>query len=148
MTLHSRAMAAFLRRETGAVTVEFVVIFPLIILLVTLIVFSSLLLSAASDVQQIAHDLARASFAYVDASPPVADFCASLRSLVLPQLIGTTLTIQPAHLVLLPCPGMPDAAGYITITVTYDFAGSFIQSLGRNLGVELGQITRSAIIHI
>ncbi len=138
-----RRLHAFLAGRDGAITVEFVIIFPLLMMVIFLIVFVSLLLSTTSDVQQVASDLARKSLSQVGADD-VPDICVPLRQNVLPSLIEDALLLQADKLTLEPCPDQPDAGGFVTVTVTYNFAGSFVQSLGQSLGADLGIITRSA----
>ncbi|MDZ4394368.1 TadE/TadG family type IV pilus assembly protein [Cypionkella sp.] len=138
------ALRRFWRSTDAAVTTEFVIIFPLIILLIFFIVMISLLIGTTSDVQQIAHELARASFRYLGGATPPADLCAALRTDVLSHLIDASVFITSSNLTLPACPGQPDANGYITITVTYNFAGSFVHELGQNFGLDIGLITRSS----
>jgi len=135
----------FIKREDGAVTTEFVVIFPVVMALIGLLVLTSLLISAASDVQQVAHELSRKSFRYLSTGAPPADVCERLRQEDLPGVVRETLLLKAEKLTLLPCPGQPETGGRVTITVQYDFGGDFVQSVGRSFGLNLGRITRSSV---
>lgn len=136
---------SFPRDNSGAISVEFVVVFPLLVLLLMLIVFVSLLISTASDVQQITHEMARASFKYLGDSS-ITNICAKLRSDVLPHMLENSALLSVDRFTLLDCPGQPDASGFITITARYDFAGSIVQSIGEMFNFDLGLITRSSRI--
>lgn len=138
---------AFGRDEAGSITTEFVIIFPVVMALFFLIAFVSMLTSAASDVQQLAHELARAAFSLAGAKPPDGDICATLRQEVLPGLLNASLLVNPDKLTLQPCPAAPTADGYITIHVSYNFAGDYVANLGRNFGINLGVVSRSATTH-
>ncbi|VDC21165.1 TadE/TadG family type IV pilus assembly protein [Pseudogemmobacter humi] len=143
-------MRRFLRPEEGAVTVEFVIIFPLVLLLFFLIVFASMGISTASDVQQVAHELARQSIGRLSRSAPVEDVCQDLASdtALMNHLVDQSLLLNPAKLAVQPCPTMPTADGFVTVTVTYNFAGSLVQALGKNFGLNLGIITRSSTVKL
>lgn len=141
-------LAGFLRRTDGAITAEFVIIFPLVILLIFFIIMVSMLIATSSDIQQIAHELSRASFAYLTGSSPPADVCAVLRTDVLPRLIEASTLVSAEKLTLPACAGQPDASGFVTITVTYDFVGSYIAWLGENFNIDIGQITRTSTLRL
>lgn len=144
----ARPLHAFLRRTDGAITTEFVIIFPLVILLIFFVIFVSLLISTASDVQQIAHELSRASLSYLTGSSPPADVCEVLRSDVLPRLIEASVLVASDSLTLPSCAGQPDASGFVTITVTYDFVGSYVEWLGANFNLDVGLISRVSTIRL
>lgn len=132
--------------ERGAITVEFVIIFPLVLLLLFLIIFTSLLIATASDVQQIAHELSRQSLGRMARNPSAPDICTEMShdSVLMHGLTRNSLLIDPAKLVVRPCPEQPDTNGFVSISVSYNFAGSFVQALGQNFGVNLGIIHRGS----
>ena len=140
----ARLLRRWLGNEDGAITVEFVIIFPLLLALLVLIVFVSMLISTASDVQQVAHELARQSVSRLSRSTPPADVCKAMAAdkPMIDQLLRQSVLLKSKDLKILPCPTSPDAQGFVTVTVTYNFAGSFVQALGRNFGVDLGILTR------
>ncbi|MCB5408739.1 TadE/TadG family type IV pilus assembly protein [Pseudogemmobacter faecipullorum] len=140
----ARLIRRWLGNEDGAITVEFVIIFPLLLALLVLIVFVSMLISTASDVQQVAHELARQSVSRLSRSAPPADVCKAMASdqAMIDQLLRQSVLLKSKDLKIQPCPTSPDAQGFVTVTVTYNFAGSFVQALGRNFGVDLGILTR------
>lgn len=140
----ARNNSTFMREEDGAITTEFVIIFPVVMALLFLIVFISLLIAAVSDVQQIAHDLARSSFRHLGAAEPPADICSVLAAEALPGLVVNSLLLSTEKLAVMPCPGQPDPGGYFTISVNYTFAGDAVQSIGETFGIEIGTVTRSS----
>lgn len=135
-----------LRAEAGAVTVEFVVIFPAFLLMLALIAFVSLLIASQSEVQQVAFELARKGFSLVGQNYE-GDICLKLGQDYLPALAENSLTLSAAKFEpMATCPNQPAASGLLTISVTYDLAGGAASQFSQMLGVNLGQITRSASV--
>lgn len=155
MILRQRGASALLARarrfatdRDGAITVEFVIIFPLLVALLFLIIFASLLISTASDVQQVAHELARDSLGRLSRGEAVEDLCTDMASDadLMNRLVTESLLLNEEKLNVLPCPGEPGEDGIVTVTVRYDFAGSTVSALGQNLGVTIGTIERSSSV--
>lgn len=135
-----------LRSEAGVVTVEFVIIFPALLLMLALIAFVSLLIASQSEVQQVAFELARKGFSLVGQNYD-GDICLKLGQDYLPALAQNSVTLSAAKFEpMASCPGQPAASGLLTISVTYDLAGGGASQFGQMLGVNLGQITRSASV--
>lgn len=136
--------------DDGGVTLEFVVIFPLLFLFLILIIFVSMMISTASDVQQLAHELSRQALGRLSSGATIADVCQQMAtdSTLMNNLIAQTVLVDANKLAVLPCPGQPSSDGYITVKLTYNFAGSLVQALGQNLGVDLGVITRSSTVRL
>lgn len=143
----ARALRRFGRDSTGSVTAEFVIIFPVVMALLFLIAFVSMLVSAASDLQQLAHELSRSAFSLAPRKAPGEDLCNTLRTTVLPELLTQSLLLNHNKLTLLPCPNAPNANGYITVQVSYNFAGDYVANLGRSFGLNLGVVSRSSTTH-
>ncbi len=138
---------ALLRNESGAVTIEFVVIFPLILLLLGFIAFVSFAIAAQSEVQQVAFELTRFGMLLAQNPGFDGDICATLASDYAPRLIENTVTLSPENFTLpATCPGQPDASGVLTVSVTYDMVGSLADAFSQNLGITLGEITREASV--
>lgn len=134
----------FRSSHDAAVTAEFVVIFPLVLALLFLIVFISMYIAAASDLQQVVHDLARYSYRY-SGQAASNDLCASLRTQAVPVLVEATFMLKPDSFTLVSCSAPQGPDRVVTITATYDFAGSFVQSLGRTFGLSVGIISRQSV---
>ncbi|SEC65024.1 TadE/TadG family type IV pilus assembly protein [Rhodobacter sp. 24-YEA-8] len=139
-----RPLLRFFLRSDAAVTTEFVIIFPLVLALIFLIVFISMYISAASDLQQVVHELARYSYRYTG-RPEANQLCATLERDAVPILVNASLLLHPENFTLISCspPQGPDRI--IVIAASYDFAGSFVQSVGRTLGLSIGTITRQSL---
>lgn len=137
---------ARLRHDTrGSVTVEFVIIFPAIILLVLFIMYASTLIATVSDVQQLAYELARAAIPVKARMTDAGDICAALNTQYLSKLVAQSVTLRAGTVSPLPaCPA--DADGYVTVRVTVDLLGNGVASLARDFGVTLGSITRTATV--
>lgn len=138
------SLQRFLTRSDAAVTVEFVIVFPVVLALVFLIVFISMYISAASDLQQLVHELARYSYRYAG-RPEAQQLCDTLQREAVPLLVNASLLLHPENFSLLSCtpPQGPDRI--ITIAASYDFAGSFVQSVGQSLGANIGTISRQSM---
>lgn len=132
--------------EAGSVSVEFVIVFPALVMMLALIAFVSLLIAAQSEVQQVAFELARKGFALVSQNYD-GDLCLKLGQDYLPALAGNSVTLQASKFAVMgSCPGQPAASGMLTISVTYDLTGGAAAQFSQMLGVNLGQITRSASV--
>ena len=139
----TRIARCFFRSEAAAVTAEFVIILPLVLALVFLIAFVSLYIAAASDLQQIAHDLARYSFRFAGRAE-AGNLCPALQTTILPVLIDASLILKPESFSLISCAGPSGTEGVISIAVRYDFAGSYVQSIGNLFGLSIGTIDRTS----
>lgn len=129
------------------VTIEFVVIFPLILLVLAFIAFVSFAVAAQSEVQQVAFELVRFGMLLANTSSFDGDICAKLNSDYLPQLIENSVTLSASGFQALQnCPNQPDANGVFTVAVTYNMAGSLADVFSGFLGVHLGEITRQAAV--
>lgn len=140
------AASRFLGDKSAAVTVEFVIIFPALVAFLLFIFATSIYIGTASDVQQLAQMLARASLSIVNGPEPIGDICARLGSEVLPNIIdqSTLLRIEnvsfPAS-----CPAQPSQDGTVTVSVIYDLTGSTLQAVSEMLGLDFVRIERSAV---
>lgn len=139
--------AGFLSDSRGAVTVEFVILFPVVILLMLITIYFSLMLAAVSDVQQIAHELARLALRYSSHTDATA-LCTAMKTAELPQLIAQSVSSLDAQKMQLTCTLTPDAVvsdtRYLQVVVRYDFAGQTLADLGRSIGISIASVTRTA----
>jgi len=137
-----------LRDESGAVTVEFMILLPALLLFLIFIFVVSLYMGTASDVQQATQTLARASFRVVHSADEPADICAKLKEDMLNNVIEQTAFLK-AEKVTFPatCADQPAEDGSVTITIAYDLAGSSLSSLSELVGLDFTHIERSAIIY-
>ena len=139
-------MGRALREDAGAVTVEFMILLPALLLILIFIFVVSLYLGTASDVQQAAQTLARASFRVVHSGEEVVDICAQLSEEMLGDVIEQAAFLN-AEKVTFPatCADQPAEDGSVTITMVYDLTGSSLSSLSELVGLDFVRIERSAI---
>lgn len=131
----------------GSVTVEFVIIFPAVIMLILFIIYASSLIATVSDVQQLAYELARSAIPVNARMTSPGDICAVLNNDYLQSLIAHSVMLKPSTVSQIPaCP--IDANGQITVRVTVDLLGNGVASVASDLGIKLGTITRTATIRL
>jgi hypothetical protein len=141
-----KSVKAFLVDASGAVTVEFVIILPMLLGLLLLIVAVSLLFSAASDVQQLAHELARAGIWHFSTmSTNVADACAALQAASLSQIVESLPNLSAASVRDVTCALDDDM---LRVQVTYDLSQNFGQMLGRLIGMNIDAFVRSSAVRL
>ena len=139
----------FIRDERGSATTEFVVIFPIIILMIFFIVSVSIFIATAGEVQQISYELARAAIGLVDGPQSNLDICTQLSADVLPQLLDAAIFVNADKLApLAACPDQPLANRSISITVSYNLSGTALQDLASSVGLDFGTIVRTAHVQL
>lgn len=143
------ATRRFLRDDRGAVTVEFMILFPVILFFLFFIIAVSFYIATASDVQQAAQSLARAAIGVANGPEPVGDICTRLGQEVLAEVIEHSPLLDPAKAALpASCASQPNDSGMLTITLTYDLLGSSLQAIGNTAGFSFTQIMRSASVQL
>lgn len=130
--------------ESGASTVEFVLLLPFMIGFLGLIAASSLYLALSSDVQQLAHELARASLPRAESTQTEAD-CDSLRDRWVPPLASNLPMLDAARVLAVNCRQDTDA-DILQVTVDYDTRGTLAAILGGLVGMEFDSFRRSSFI--
>lgn len=137
----------FLNEERGSSTIEFVILFPALVMIILFIAWASGVISRASNIQEVAHDLARASIRYHD-RPNVADICTALRTTELPAAIlrsGETLPVSRFNLDCTATRNSPlIGMTKVKVTIGYNVAGDAIGDLGRSFGWNITRIERSS----
>lgn len=137
------------KKEDGSISVEFAVIFPIFILMLFFIISVSIYIATASEVQQIAFELARAAIGIVDGSQNELDICTTLATNVLPGLLDNAVFLDPAKLApLVPCPDQPLENRSISITLSYSLNESALQELATSAGLNFGIIVRTAQVQL
>lgn len=129
--------------ESGAATVEFVVVVSGLILVACTIGALCLYLATNSDVQQIAADLSRRSLTYVDRGFDESEVCAQLRSHHLQSLAEGLPMIDPDRVTEVRC--AYDESGHkLKVLVSYDLAGTLAQRFGLLIGMDIDELNRAA----
>lgn len=140
------AVRRFCLSERGAVTVEFVILLPLLLGIFALIVSASLLFAAASDVQQLSHELARAGIWYYSGrAGAVSDPCAALQASSLSNIVSTLPNLSEAQIRNVACVRDGDI---LRIEVVYDLSRNFGQMLGRMIGLDVTEFVRQSAVKL
>lgn len=147
---HLRSLARrFARSERGTITVEFVIWAPLLIYIGVAMFTLSFYVATSSEVQQVAHEVARSSFLLVNGGQLSGDLCDALTLQVLPRVTeGMALVDLARFSPIATCPAMPDANHFVTVQLTYDIEGTTLDSLGRMIGMDFGTITRFSLVQL
>ncbi|KGM86497.1 TadE-like protein [Roseovarius mucosus DSM 17069] len=128
---------------------EFVILFPALILFLIFIVGVTLYLGIASDVQQAVQRLARASVGIQYGPAPVGDLCARLSTEVLDRIIEQSPFLQIDNVVFpTSCADQPDESGTVTLTLVYNVPVGVIHTVADLLGSGMARIERSATIDL
>ncbi|NPD16775.1 hypothetical protein HOY34_16405 [Xinfangfangia sp. D13-10-4-6] len=101
-------------------------------------------ISIASDVQQIAHDLARYSARYPP-SASNADICASMSSGILPVLVDASFLLHSENFTILECSAEHGADAVFSVTVEYDMSLSYVKEIARLFDLDVGSIRRVSL---
>lgn len=143
-------LSRLLGEEDGAVSVEFMILLPALLLFVVFIFVVSLYLGTASDVQQAAQTLARATLPLLNSGEENIDVCASLLSSNMVQAVIDQTAFLSIDNLTFPasCTDQPAADGSVTITLVYNLAGSTLNSLSSLVGLDFVQIERSAVVYL
>lgn len=118
-------------------------------MIILFIAWASGAISRASNIQEIAHDLARVSLRYHGLAN-AGDICAALETNELPAAIqrsGETLPVSRFDLVCSATRNAPlIGVTKVEVTIGYDAAGDAIGDLGRSFGWNITRIERSSIM--
>ncbi|WP_068306560.1 TadE/TadG family type IV pilus assembly protein [Pararhodobacter sp. CCB-MM2] len=134
-------MRNFLKHDDGASTVEFVVLLPFLICTLGLIVSASLYLAMASDVQQLAHELARSAIQVSDDD----DWCDEIRTTMVEPLANNLPLLNPARVSEVSCSRNSDTR-LLQVTVNYDTSPSLGAILGSTIGLRINSFQRSSFV--
>lgn len=130
--------------ESGASTVEFVILLPFMIGLLGLIASASLHLALSSDVQQLSYELARASLPEAQATDTDAE-CDDLGARWVPRLAANLPMLEADRVLAVTCLQDPDSE-LLQVTVSYDTRGTLAAILGGLVGMEFHSFRRSSFI--
>ena len=136
-----RSASHMIKDESGASTVEFVVLLPFMIGLLGIIASASLYLALASDVQQLAHELARSAISVSDDE----DWCDTLRDSRLEPLARNLPLLDPARVADVTCGTDPDTR-LMQVSVDYDTRGTLGAIFGALIGLRIHSFQRSSFV--
>lgn len=143
MPATATAAARFRADERGAVSVELVIVLPAVIAILMLFVSAALHFAVAADVQQMAHELARAALPYAG-SP---GWCTILVQHWADAVAASFPMLSPERVAGVECRLEP-ATGLAMVQVTYDAAQTPGSVFGRPVGLDLASITRRGLVQI
>ncbi len=132
-----------LHSEDGAVSVEFVIILPVLIAILAITVSASLHFSMASDVQQLAHELVRGAIAYA----PDPGWCNQLKIDTLDPLVSNLPMLTKSRIVGINC-DLQSQNNIALINVIYDVSRTPGSVLGRLVGLDLATLSRSSFVQL
>lgn len=135
------AIGKVARDESGASTVEFVVLLPFMIGLLGIIASASLYLALASDVQQLAHELARSALPVADQD----DWCAQIETRMVPPLASNLPMLDPSRVSEVTC-GVDPGTHLLQVHVSYDTRGTLGAILGSVIGLRIENFQRSSFV--
>ncbi|MGV8986970.1 MAG: TadE family protein [Cypionkella sp.] len=138
----ARRLRAFMTSTSGAVSAEFVIILPALLMIFVLIVSASMLLVTSSEVQQVSFELTRGSLRYYEPGMEANALCASLEHDLAPSVLRTGNFLSPDRFTSIQC--NLDSADALTVTVVYDLANHPAVMLGSFIGLDIGSFTRTS----
>lgn len=145
----SRRLRRFAASEHGGITIEFLIWTPTIFYVGVAMFVLSYYLATASEVQQVAHELARSTLGLVNVAQVEGDICEEMNASVLPNVVSHMAIVHLGQFVpVQPCPSYPDADGFLTVSVTYDLKGSALHSLAKIIGFDFETLTRVSTVQL
>lgn len=142
-----KAPRHFWSSESGAVTVEFVILLPLILAIFILIGSTSALFVTATELQEISFSMARMSVRYDEPGRDVTAVCADLIHNQSATAYQLGHYIDPNQIRALTCSGDP-ASRVVTVSIAYDLTGHFGAVFGRLIGMDVESLTRTARLQL
>lgn len=136
------ALRRFAHDPSGAVSTEFVIILPALLMIFTLIASGSMLLVTSAEVQQVSFELTRGSLRYYEPGMQADALCADLENELAPSVVKTGDFLQPSRFTNITCD--LDANDALSVTVTYDMTDHPMNILGSYIGLEIAQFTRTS----
>lgn len=131
--------------ETGSATVEFAILFPVFMAILTGIAWLALYLLTIANIQQLTHEVARQSLQHHGSGLTRAEICSRIEQSLVGDLMQTFVMIEPERLGAVSCgPGARD--GWSKISLTYDASFMGFNALFRSLNDGSDQITGTAIV--
>lgn len=142
-----RIFRNFRTDTSGSATVEFVILFPAIVMMILAIIALCIFIACLSEVHQLATELTRMSVRYVDLGYSSTDICQRLSDDVLPRSLEGLVFVDIGALETVQCSVMqvPDTT---SVAVTYDFGRSEFGGVLGLIGMDGLQVTRSALMYL
>lgn len=135
----------FFRSESGAVSVEFVLVLPVMMAIFGLIGVTSHLYAVSSDIQQTSFELARRSVALAGTEPDPGSACRKLTERYSAQdieRIGVYLSAPKVRKI--SC--TPVERNFLAVEVSYDVSSNPLAGLGRLVGLSVDTLSRRTVV--
>jgi hypothetical protein len=135
----------FFKSEKGTATIEFVIMLPLIFFFFALVGVASHLFALSSDVQQTSFEVARKSVQYATPGRPVAEVCVQVMTRFDRQQVSElSAFLVPHQIAQMSC--KERGRDFLEFALDYTLKDSFVTRLGSRIGINVGRISRSAVI--
>jgi hypothetical protein len=134
----------FLQKVTdpaGAVSVEFVIVLPVLLVFLLIYAAAAMHFAVSSDVQQLAHELARSALPYVGQE----DWCSTVIQLWAEPLSVRLPLLDPARLGQIQC-ALDPQRNLAEVVVRYDTSGTPGSILGRLVGLNFDEMVRRSMV--
>lgn len=131
----------FLQADSGASTVEFVILLPFMISFLALVAAASLYFAMASDVQQLAHELARSALPVLDEE----DWCEDVTARMVTPLAENLPLLDAERVQGVEC-ALDEATGIASVTVDYNLQGTLAAFFGRLIGMDFSRFVRHSFV--
>ncbi|MEQ9448000.1 MAG: pilus assembly protein [Rhodospirillaceae bacterium] len=117
------ATKIFARSENGSATVEFAILFPVIISLIIGACWLAIYAVAVGNVQQLTYEVARQTLHYRTAPRDAPDLCSHIGSVIVPRLAASFPVLDPARLSTAECVSH-ERGDWVSLTLRYDASGN------------------------
>lgn len=129
--------------ESGSATIEFVILFPAILLLIAAIAFTSIYIATISDVQQVASELSRQSVRYVNLGYDGERICSELTEDILPLVTGSLAFVSSDRFTAPVC-NLQGGVSQFLVSIDYNLSGTPLQRFGAVVGFDFQTISRQS----
>lgn len=144
-----RAWSRFWRDEGGSASIEFVLWVPMLTYIGAAMFVLSYYMATASEVQQVANELVRATISRIGVDQSNTQICGDLEEKVLPRVMQTMSLLRANRLQPFAATGCQrDSQDFLYLTITYDLTGTGLHNLSKMLGFTLTSITRRSVVQL
>ncbi|GGG61109.1 hypothetical protein GCM10011415_03940 [Salipiger pallidus] len=134
-----------MRDQSGSVTVEFAILLPVFLVILTGLFWLALYLMTISDVQQLALEIARQALQYSGDALSQADLCDDVEQELLQALADTFSLIRPEYLGSPTCSASAQT-GWNIIQLSYDLSYMGFSSVFSTINGGSSEIVGQAVL--
>lgn len=133
------------RCEAGSVSVEFVIVLPVLLAIFVFIGTASHLYAVSSDIQQTSFELARRSIAMADTEGSPTAACAKLlRDYTHADVARIGVFLSEENVKSLSCVEL--SRNFVSVEISYDVSNNPVVGLGRLVGIKIDTLSRKTVI--